>query len=71
MSFKTNKTAVLDNRNITLGLNDVDLDDKFMIGDRSLDDCGLGGLSESQVPEKYKGVYQKVKKEFFTHLNTI
>ena len=31
---------------------------------------GLSGLGESQVPEKYKEVYQKVKKEFFTHLNT-
>jgi tetratricopeptide (TPR) repeat protein len=29
---------------------------------------GLAGLSE--VPEKYKKVYQKVKKEFFIHLNT-
>ncbi|WP_142783198.1 tetratricopeptide repeat protein [Changchengzhania lutea] len=31
---------------------------------------GLSGLSETQVPDQYKGVYQKVKKEFFTHLNT-
>jgi len=31
---------------------------------------GLASISESQVPEKYKEVYQKVKKEFFTHLNT-
>ncbi len=31
---------------------------------------GLASLSESQVPEKYKEVYQKVKKEFFTHLNS-
>jgi tetratricopeptide (TPR) repeat protein len=31
---------------------------------------GLSSLGESQVPEKYKEVYQKVKKEFFTHLNT-
>jgi tetratricopeptide (TPR) repeat protein len=31
---------------------------------------GLGGLSENQVPEKYNEVYQRVKKEFFTHLNT-
>jgi len=31
---------------------------------------GLASLSESQVPQKYKEVYQKVKKEFFTHLNT-
>ena len=31
---------------------------------------GLASLSESQVPGKYKEVYLKVKKEFFTHLNT-
>lgn len=31
---------------------------------------GLSGLGENQVPEKYKDVYQKVKKEFFTYLNT-
>ncbi len=31
---------------------------------------GLSGLGESQIPEKYKAVYQKVKKEFFTYLNT-
>tara|TARA_R110002096_G_scaffold321691_1_gene515836 strand:- start:576 stop:2837 length:2262 start_codon:yes stop_codon:yes gene_type:complete len=31
---------------------------------------GLSGLGESQIPEEYKEVYQKVKKEFFTHLNT-
>ena len=31
---------------------------------------GLSGLEENQIPEKYKGVYYKVKKEFFTHLNT-
>ncbi len=31
---------------------------------------GLSGLGESEVPEKYKEVYLKVKKEFFTHLNT-
>ncbi|MCB0749587.1 MAG: tetratricopeptide repeat protein, partial [Ignavibacteriae bacterium] len=30
----------------------------------------LGVISESQVPGKYKEVYQKVKKEFFTHLKT-
>jgi tetratricopeptide (TPR) repeat protein len=32
---------------------------------------GLSSLGESQVPEKYKEAYQKVKKEFFTYLNTI
>jgi len=31
---------------------------------------GLSGLGENQVPEKYKEEYQKVKKEFYTHLNT-
>uniref|UniRef100_UPI003421B288 tetratricopeptide repeat protein n=1 Tax=Winogradskyella sp. TaxID=1883156 RepID=UPI003421B288 len=31
---------------------------------------GLGGLTEFQIPEKYKSSYQKVKKEFFNHLNT-
>ncbi len=31
---------------------------------------GLSGLGESQIPEKYKDAYQKVKKEFFTHLKT-
>ncbi|WP_445731549.1 tetratricopeptide repeat protein [Mariniflexile sp.] len=31
---------------------------------------GLSALSESQVPETYKQSYQKVKKEFFTHINT-
>ena len=31
---------------------------------------GLSALGESQIPEKYKAVYQKVKKEFFSHLET-
>jgi len=31
---------------------------------------GLGGLTELQIPEKYKDSYKKVKKEFFDHLNT-
>ncbi len=31
---------------------------------------GLGGLTELQIPEKYKDSYQKVKKEFFDHLKT-
>ena len=31
---------------------------------------GLSGLEESQIPEKYKDVYHKVKKEFFNHLAT-
>ncbi len=31
---------------------------------------GLGGLTELQIPEKYKESYKKVKKEFFDHLNT-
>jgi tetratricopeptide (TPR) repeat protein len=30
----------------------------------------LASINESQVPEKYKVVYQKVKKEFFIHLKT-
>ena len=30
----------------------------------------LAGLSELQIPEKYKNSYQKVKKEFETYLNT-
>ena len=30
---------------------------------------GLGGLTEFQIPEKYKSSYQKVKKEFFDYLN--
>ena len=30
---------------------------------------GLAGLTESQIPEKYKESYQKVKKEFFDYLN--
>lgn len=31
---------------------------------------GLAGLTELQIPEKYKDSYQKVKKEFFDHLKT-
>ena len=31
---------------------------------------GLGGLTELQIPEKYRGSYKKVKKEFFDQLNT-
>jgi tetratricopeptide (TPR) repeat protein len=31
---------------------------------------GLSGLEESQLPQRYKESYQKVKKEFFTYLNT-
>ena len=31
---------------------------------------GLGGLTELQIPEKYKDSYKKVKKEFFDNLNT-
>ena len=31
---------------------------------------GLGGLEESNIPEEYKEVYDKVKKEFFVHLKT-
>ena len=31
---------------------------------------GLGGLTEFQIPEKYKDSYQKVKKEFFDNLKT-
>ncbi|WP_445738485.1 tetratricopeptide repeat protein [Mariniflexile sp.] len=30
----------------------------------------LSGLNESNVPEVYKASYEKVKKEFFTHLDT-
>jgi len=30
----------------------------------------LGGLTELQIPEKYKNSYQKVKKEFSAYLNT-
>lgn len=31
---------------------------------------GLGSLPENEIPEVYKESYQKVKKEFFTKLNT-
>ncbi len=31
---------------------------------------GLSGLNQDQIPEDYKDAYQRVKKEFFTHLNT-
>ena len=31
---------------------------------------GLGALDENQIPEDYKESYQKVKKEFWTHLKT-
>ncbi|MFI1771539.1 tetratricopeptide repeat protein [Thalassobellus citreus] len=31
---------------------------------------GLGSLNDSLIPEAYKDLYQKVKKEFFTNLST-
>lgn len=31
---------------------------------------GLSGLDQDQIPEDYKDAYQRVKKDFFTHLNT-
>lgn len=31
---------------------------------------GLSGLPENKIPDTYKNVYQKVKSEFFTHLDT-
>jgi len=69
--FKSNKTTVFDKRNITIGLNDLDVDDKFMIEDKSLDDCFVLDSNEIlfETP-KYSFVLTSSEKDCFLQLYT-
>lgn len=71
VGFKANKTAVLDKRNITIGLKDIDIADIFMIEDKTLDDCFVLGSHEVlfETPN-YKFVLTSSEKDCFLQLYT-
>jgi aldose 1-epimerase len=69
--FNSSKKTVMDKRNITLGLKDITLADKFMIEDKSLDDCFVLDSNEVffETPE-YKFVLTSSEKDCFLQLYT-
>jgi aldose 1-epimerase len=69
--FNSSKKTIMDKRNITLGLKDITLDDKFMIEDKSLDDCFVLDSNEVffETPE-YKFVLTSSEKDCFLQLYT-
>jgi aldose 1-epimerase len=69
--FNSSKKTVMDKNNITLGLKDIILDDKFIIEDKSLDDCFVLDSNEVffETPE-YKFVLTSSEKDCFLQLYT-
>ena len=71
VSFKSNENIVFDKRNITLGISYKDIDDKFMVEDKSLDDCFVLDSNEIlfETP-KYSFVLSSSEKDCFLQLYT-
>jgi aldose 1-epimerase len=69
--FNSSKKTAADKNNIALGLKDIILDDKFMIEDKSLDDCFVLDSNEVffETPE-YKFLLTSSEKDCFLQLYT-
>jgi len=71
VGFKSNKTAVFDKRNITLGINYVDINGPFKIENKTLDDCFI--LDSNKISFEtpaYHFVLKSSEKNYFLQLYT-
>lgn len=69
--FKSKKAVLCDERKITLGLNDIDIDDKVMIANKTLDDCYVLDFNEVKFETpNHSFVLSSTEKESFLHLYT-
>ena len=71
LSFKSNETIFFNKRNITLGIKHIDIDDEFMIKDKTLDDCFVLDPNEIlfETPN-YSFVLSSSEKDSFLQLYT-
>jgi aldose 1-epimerase len=69
--FKSKKAVLCDERKITLGLNDIDIDDKVVIANKTLDDCYVLDFNEVKFETpNHSFVLSSTEKESFLHLYT-
>ena len=71
VSFDSNKKAAFDQRNITVGINQIEIDSAFLIEDKSLDDCFV--LNSDKIcfeTPSYNFVLTSSEKECFLQLYT-
>jgi aldose 1-epimerase len=69
--FDSNKKVLFDQRNITVGINQIEMDNKFLIENQSLDDCFvLNSNKISFETPSYNFVLTSSEKECFLQLYT-
>ena len=71
LHFKSVKSVIFDKRKITLGLKDINIDDKVMIKNKLLDDCYVLNLNEIKFETpNYNFVLSSSEKDNFLQLYT-